>query len=450
MKRIQASTEIIDISDLSNLPPLRNPEILVGSQDLTHLSYLHEPAVLHNLQVRFCEQKCIYTYCGIVLVAINPYARLPIYTPDVISRYSGADVQELDPHIFAIAEDAYRTLFREGKSQSIIVSGESGAGKTVSAKFAMRYFASVGGADDMTQIEKKILASNPVMEAIGNAKTTRNDNSSRFGKYIEIIFSDQSEIIGAIMRTYLLEKSRLVHQAEVERNYHVFYQLCARAEETTLAELELGDADDFFFTSQGGDAMVPTMNDHEEYIATVEALSTLGVAEDQQYEIFQILAGLLHIGNVDVKQRSKRNEDAVVPEDDTHFLVAATLLGLDDTELRRSLTNRKIQTGKEVFTKPLSCEDATFSIHAFAKHIYAHLFDWIVARVNAALVCFCSYAKTLSFGYYLLDSRVGILAALALCIMWVLRITLLSSCALRFRILYTSNFPNLEHSQLRR
>ena len=182
-------------------------------------------------------------------------------------------------------------MSRNSKNQSIIVSGESGAGKTVNAKFAMRYFAAVGGASDETQIEKKILASNPVMEAIGNAKTTRNDNSSRFGKYIEIVFNKEDEIIGASMRTYLLEKSRLVHQAEHERNYHVFYQLCAMAETPAIEHLELGAPEDFFFTNQGNDSKVPDVDDAAEYKATEEAMSTLGIPDETQQDMFGVLAG---------------------------------------------------------------------------------------------------------------------------------------------------------------
>ncbi|XP_010226671.1 PREDICTED: unconventional myosin-Vb-like, partial [Tinamus guttatus] len=194
------------------LPFLRNPDILVGENDLTALSYLHEPAVLHNLKVRFLESNQIYTYCGIVLVAINPYEQLPIYEQDVIYAYSGQNMGDMDPHIFAVAEEAYKQMARDEKNQSIIVSGESGAGKTVSAKYAMRFFATVGGSASETNIEAKVLASSPIMEAIGNAKTTRNDNSSRFGKYIQIGFDKRYHIIGANMRTYLLEKSRVVSQ----------------------------------------------------------------------------------------------------------------------------------------------------------------------------------------------------------------------------------------------
>ncbi|KAI8441581.1 hypothetical protein MSG28_015160 [Choristoneura fumiferana] len=217
------------IKDEKQMPPLRNPSLLIGQNDLTSLSYLHEPAVLHNLKVRFCDRNAIYTYCGIVLVAINPYNELPIYGDETIMAYRGQAMGDLDPHIFAVSEEAYTKLEREKRDQSIIVSGESGAGKTVSAKYAMRYFAAVGGNASETQ-------------AIGNAKTTRNDNSSRFGKFIEIHFDDQYRISGASMRTYLLEKSRVVYQSAGERNYHIFYQLCAAA--MHMPELELGQYTD--------------------------------------------------------------------------------------------------------------------------------------------------------------------------------------------------------------
>uniref|UniRef100_A0A8C6ZC57 Myosin motor domain-containing protein n=1 Tax=Nothoprocta perdicaria TaxID=30464 RepID=A0A8C6ZC57_NOTPE len=191
----------------SQLPPLCNPDVLCGEDDLAALSYLHEPAVLHSLRVRFLEANAIYTYCGIILVAINPYKQLPIYEEEVIYAYSGREVGDMDPHIFALAEEAYKQM----SSGSLIISGESGAGKTASAKFAMRYFTTVGGSLGDCSVEEKVLASSPVMEAFGNAKTTRNDNSSRFGKYIEIGFS-QTYVTGATIKTYLLEKSRVTFQ----------------------------------------------------------------------------------------------------------------------------------------------------------------------------------------------------------------------------------------------
>ncbi|CAF2547606.1 unnamed protein product [Rotaria sp. Silwood2] len=229
--------EIISIKSDSDLPPLRNPEILIGQKDLTALSYLNEPEVLYNLESRFNKSQ-IYTKCGIVLVAINPYEVLSIYGNDTIQLYRDQDVQLLEPHIFATAELSYQSMVNFSRNQSIIVSGESGAGKTVSAKYAMRYFANVGGLLEETQIEKKVLASNPIMEAIGNAKTIRNDNSSRFGKYIEIAFL-RNHICGASMKTYLLEKSRVIYQASDERNYHIFYQLCTQANQSDMKSLAL-------------------------------------------------------------------------------------------------------------------------------------------------------------------------------------------------------------------
>ncbi|NXN59432.1 MYO5B protein, partial [Rynchops niger] len=171
---------------------------------------------------------------GIILVSINPYKPLPIYEEEVIYAYSGHEMGDMDPHIFALAEEAYKQMVRFGKNQSLIISGESGAGKTVSAKYAMRYFTTIGGCVGDSSMEEKVLASSPIMEAFGNAKTTRNDNSSRFGKYIEIGFS-QAHVTGATVKTYLLEKSRVTFQAKAERNYHIFYQLCASA---TLPELQ--------------------------------------------------------------------------------------------------------------------------------------------------------------------------------------------------------------------
>ncbi|XP_043532996.1 unconventional myosin-Vc [Chiloscyllium plagiosum] len=206
------------------LPPLRNPDILVGENDLTALSYLHEPAVLHNLKVRFVDSKLIYTYCGIILVAINPYKEIPIYGDAIIHAYSGQNMGDMDPHIFAVSEEAYKQMARKNRNQSIIVSGESGAGKTVSARYAMRYFATVSKSSSKACVEDKVLASNPITEAIGNAKTTRNDNSSRFGKYTEISFNNQYRIIGANMRTYLLEKSRVVFQRD-DDHLKVFSEL---------------------------------------------------------------------------------------------------------------------------------------------------------------------------------------------------------------------------------
>uniref|UniRef100_A0A671LKC6 Myosin VB n=1 Tax=Sinocyclocheilus anshuiensis TaxID=1608454 RepID=A0A671LKC6_9TELE len=367
------------------LPFLRNPDILVGENDLTALSYLHEPAVLHNLKVRFLESNHIYTYCGIVLVAINPYEQLQIYGEEVINAYSGQNMGDMDPHIFAVAEEAYKQMARDEKNQSIIVSGESGAGKTVSAKYAMRFFATVGGSANDTSVEEKVLASSPIMEAIGNAKTTRNDNSSRFGKYIQIGFDRRYYIIGANMRTYLLEKSRVVFQAEDERNYHIFYQLCASSSLSEFKDLSLSKcAEDFTYTSLGENIFIEGVNDAEDLVKTREALTMLGVKEIHQMSIFKIIASILHLGNVGIVSE-RDGESCHINRDDTHLHHFCRLLGIEQEQMEHWLCRRKLVTTAETYVKNMSHAQAVNARDALAKHIYAHLFDWIVEHINKAL-----------------------------------------------------------------
>ncbi|XP_008287953.1 unconventional myosin-Vc [Stegastes partitus] len=365
------------------LPPLRNPDILVGENDLTALSYLHEPAVLHNLKVRFVESRIIYTYCGIILVAVNPYKQLPLYGDAIIHAYSGQNMGDMDPHIFAVAEEAYKQMARNHKNQSIIVSGESGAGKTVSARYAMRYFAVVSKSGSQTRVEDKVLASNPITEAIGNAKTTRNDNSSRFGKYTEISFDRRYRIIGANMRTYLLEKSRVVFQADNERNYHIFYQMCSSANLPEFKNLRLSTADKFRYTCMGGDTTIEGVDDKKDMGETRRTFSLLGLKEDFQLEVFRVLAAILHLGNVEI--RSSGDERSSVPPSDPHLAVFCELLGVSAEGLVRWLCHRRIVLVAETVVKPMPMERAVNARDALAKQIYAHLFDCIINRINAAL-----------------------------------------------------------------
>uniref|UniRef100_A0A4W5MI94 Myosin VA n=1 Tax=Hucho hucho TaxID=62062 RepID=A0A4W5MI94_9TELE len=357
-----------------NLPHLRNPDILVGENDLTALSYLHEPAVLHNLKVRFTDSKLIYTYCGIVLVAINPYENLPIYGSDIINAYSGQNMGDMDPHIFAVAEEAYKQMARDERNQSIIVSGESGAGKTVSAKYAMRYFATVSGAATEANVEEKVLASNPIMEAIGNAKTTRNDNSSRFGKYIEIGFDKRYRIIGANMRTYLLEKSRVVFQADEERNYHIFYQLCASSHLPEFKNLKLGK----------------TRTNTLHWMVGLLILIVLfcvylcsGINELNQKGLFQVLAAILHLGNVEIKDRD--SDSSIIPPNNRHLTVFCELMGVTYQDMSHWLCHKKLKTAQETYIKPIPRLQASNARDALAKHIYAKVFNWIVDHVNKSL-----------------------------------------------------------------
>uniref|UniRef100_A0A8C4UYY5 Unconventional myosin-Vb n=1 Tax=Falco tinnunculus TaxID=100819 RepID=A0A8C4UYY5_FALTI len=368
----------------NKLPFLRNPDILVGENDLTALSYLHEPAVLHSLKVRFLESNHIYTYCGIVLVAINPYEQMPIYDQDVIYAYRDQNTGDMDPHIFAVAEEAYKQMARDEKNQSIIVSGESGAGKTVSAKHAMHFFATVGGSASETNIEAKVLASNPIMEAIGNAKTTRNDNSSRFGKYIQIGFDKRSRITGANMRTYLLEKSRVVFQAEAERNYHIFYQLCASASLPDFKDLGLTCAEDFFYTSQGDNTSIDGVDDADDFEKTRHAFTLLGVKESHQTTIFRIIAAILHLGNVEI-QVEEDGDACSISSEDEHLNKFCSLLGVECSQMQHWLCHYKLVTMAETYVKSMSVQQVVNARNALAKHIYAQLFSWIVQHVNKAM-----------------------------------------------------------------
>ncbi|ODV77822.1 uncharacterized protein CANTADRAFT_283717 [Suhomyces tanzawaensis NRRL Y-17324] len=389
------TVETTDLSeDNEKLPPLRNPPILEAAEDLTSLSYLNEPAVLHAIKVRYAQLN-IYTYSGIVLIATNPFQRVDqLYSQDIIQAYAGKRRGELDPHLFAIAEDAYRYMKLDGKNQTIVVSGESGAGKTVSAKYIMRYFASVEedseleqniGTEhksDMSDVEKQILATNPIMEAFGNAKTTRNDNSSRFGKYLEILFDSKIAIIGARIRTYLLERSRLVFQPSTERNYHIFYQLLAGMNEDDKANLGLTTAEDYKYTNQGGKPVIEGVDDAKEFNITKDALSLIGINETRQFEIYKILAGLLHIGNIEIA--ATRN-DANLASDEPNLVKACELLGIDPLNFSKWCTKKQITTRSEKIISNLNHKQALVARDSFAKYIYSALFDWLVDYVNADL-----------------------------------------------------------------
>ena len=377
------------------LPPLRNPPLLEAADDLTSLSHLNEGSVLHTILNRY-QQRTIYTYSGIVLIAVNPFFSLNLYSPEIIQAYAGRRKGELEPHLFAVAEDAYRCMIRDKKNQTIVVSGESGAGKTMSAKYIMRYFATVEDPDrpqarraakdsgGMSETERAILATNPIMEAFGNAKTTRNDNSSRFGKYLEIIFDANYEIAGAKMRTYLLERSRLVYQPEVERNYHIFYQLCAGASDELKTTLKLGAASEYHYLNQGGEAnlVINGVDDAAEFAATQKALDTVGIDAAAQAHIFQILAALLHLGNVAVT--ATRNDGNIAP-DDAHLLLASEFLGVDAAELRKWTLKRQIQMRGEKIVSNLSQAQAVAVRDSVAKYVYTCLFDWLVAQMNKSL-----------------------------------------------------------------
>ncbi|CAK7567648.1 MAG: Myosin type-2 heavy chain 1 [Sporothrix epigloea] len=392
-KTVEVTTEALQKGSDPSLPPLMNPTILEASDDLTNLSHLNEPAVLQAIRLRYA-QKEIYTYSGIVLIATNPFARVDsLYVHGMVQVYAGKQRATQAPHLFAIAEEAFIDMLRDNKNQTIVVSGESGAGKTVSAKYIMRYFAtresptnpgarSKKGPDAMSQTEEQILATNPIMEAFGNAKTTRNDNSSRFGKYIEIMFDDKTNIIGAKIRTYLLERSRLVFQPLKERNYHIFYQLVAGISDEQRKELDILSVDQFEYLNQGNTPTIDGVDDKAEFLATKASLKTIGIDEAEQDDIFKLLAGLLHLGNVKIGQM--RNE-AVLNATEPALVRACQILGIDATEFARWIVKKQLITRGDKIVSNLSPAQAFVVRDSVAKYIYSSLFDWLVEVINEGL-----------------------------------------------------------------
>ncbi|KAK4656569.1 Myosin type-2 heavy chain 1 [Podospora pseudocomata] len=392
-KELEVSLEALQSGNDPSLPPLMNPTMLEASDDLTNLSHLNEPAVLQAIRLRYL-QKEIYTYSGIVLIATNPFARVDsLYVPGMVQVYAGKQRATQAPHLFAIAEEAFMDMLRDNKNQTIVVSGESGAGKTVSAKYIMRYFAtrhpsdSPGsrakkGPEAMSKTEEAILATNPIMEAFGNAKTTRNDNSSRFGKYIEIMFDKETNIIGAKIRTYLLERSRLVFQPLKERNYHIFYQLVAGVTDKERQELGLLPIEQFDYLNQGNTPTIDGVDDKAEFKATKQSLTTIGVSEGEQAEIFKLLAGLLHLGNV--KIGASRTE-SVLAATEPSLVKACEILGIDAPEFAKWIVKKQLVTRGEKITSNLSQAQAIVVRDSVAKFIYSSLFDWLVEIINRSL-----------------------------------------------------------------
>ncbi|KOC63304.1 Unconventional myosin-VIIb, partial [Habropoda laboriosa] len=353
-----------------------------GVEDMISLGDLHEAGILRNLLIRYNEN-LIYTYTGSILVAVNPYQILPIYTAEQIKLYKDRKIGELPPHIFAIGDNSYAHMSRYGQDQCIVISGESGAGKTESTKLILQYLAAISGKHSW--IEQQILEANPILEAFGNAKTVRNDNSSRFGKYIDIHFNEQGVIEGAKIEQYLLEKSRIVSQSLDERNYHIFYCMLAGLSREEKLKLELEDASSYKYLTGGGSITCEGRDDAAEFADIRSAMKVLLFSDAEIWEILKLLAALLHMGNVKYRATVVDNLDATEIPEQTNVQRVAHLLGVPVQSLIDALTRKTIFAHGETVVSTLSREQSVDIRDAFVKGIYGRLFVHIVKKINEAI-----------------------------------------------------------------
>ncbi|CAJ1972908.1 unnamed protein product [Sphenostylis stenocarpa] len=388
-----------------------------GFEDMTRLAYLNEPGVLFNLRRRYALNDIYvlaafgflqYGYVVVwltrsILIAVNPFTKLPhLYDSHMMEQYKGAPLGELSPHVFAVADASYRAMMNEGKSQSILVSGESGAGKTETTKLIMQYLTFVGGraAGDDRTVEQQVLESNPLLEAFGNARTSPKniancllghywscgnvESCCRFGKFVEIQFDSNGRISGAAIRTYLLERSRVVQITDPERNYHCFYQLCAS--EMDAEKYKLGDPSHFHYLNQSKIYELDGVSNTEEYLKTRRAMDIVGISHEDQESIFRVLAAILHLGNIEFSP-GKEHDSSVVKDDKSrfHMKMAADLFMCDVNVLLATLCTRSIQTREGNIVKALDCNAAVAGRDTLAKTVYARLFDWLVDKINRSV-----------------------------------------------------------------
>jgi myosin-6 len=382
------------------------------------LMYLNEATLLQNIKLRYNKDK-IYTYVANILIGINPYDDIKnLYDSKTINAYQGKSLGTMPPHVFAIADKAFRDMKVLKSSQSIIVSGESGAGKTESTKYILKYLCDNFGISAGGALEQKILNANPILEAFGNAKTTRNNNSSRFGKFIEIHFDGKCQVVGGYISHYLLERARVTSQSPDERNYHIFYQLCAGASEELSKKLHLGPPDAFRYLQRGctqyfvskesekkipssrksqdqlkiGSLKDPMQDDYKNYQNIDRNLKNIGMSDPDRQAVYTTIASVLHLGNIEFEDDpdDNRGGSRITEKAEKSLQITAGLMGLDSDELRRALTARVMQAAKggykgTVIMVPLKVHEAANARDALAKAIYSRLFDYIVGIINASI-----------------------------------------------------------------
>merc|ERR1719422_28951 len=375
-----------------------NPPKYDKQEDMADLTCLNEASVLHNIKERYFSG-LIYTYSGLFCVVVNPYKRLPIYTEKIIEIYKGKKRHEVPPHVFAITDIAYRSMLQDREDQSILCTGESGADKTENTKKVIQYLAFVAASKPKTnshlpatnqnegglsfgELEQQLLKANPILEAFGNAKTVKNDNSSRFGKFIRINFDASGYIAGANIETYLLEKARVIRQAEDERTFHIFYQLLAGCNADLRKKFILEDPKNYTFLSHGQQT-IPSLDDTEEFQLTWDAMRIMCISEEDIISICKVISGTLLFGNMVFKQ--ERNSDQAILPDDTVAQKVAHLFGINVNDMIKAFMRPRIKVGRDYVTKAQTKEQVEFAIEAISKATFERLFKWIVTRINRSL-----------------------------------------------------------------
>merc|ERR1711910_267207 len=365
-----------------------NPRKFEKIEDMADLTYLNDASVFHNLDVRF-KAKLIYTYSGLFCIVVNPYKRYPIYTPTCVKLYLGKRRNEVPPHLWAITETAYRNMLTNVKNQSMLITGESGAGKTENTKKVIAYLAQVAAsgkksAAKKVSLEDQIVATNPILESYGNAKTLRNDNSSRFGKFIRIHFNAAGKLAGCDIESYLLEKSRITQQQEVERSYHIFYQPLQPFVPTMKEKCLLtDDIYDYEYVSQGK-VTVASIDDNEELEYTDSAFDIIGFTETEKWDCFKLTAAIMSCGQIVFVQKGRDDQaemgDMVFPKK------VAELFGVDCNELFKAFCKPKIKVGTEWVTKGQTLEQATTGIGGIARASFDRIFKWLIIKCNDTLI----------------------------------------------------------------